>query len=117
MGTVNGQQDPNSDADDSARLDRLDERLKAAQAGQAAREGKVRDPSAAEGYGLGNQVIALLIGGIAGGALIGWLIDRWFGTSPAGLLVVMFLGIAAAFRSIIRLSTKRPDNNPDAGGA
>jgi len=108
LGTVNDQRDPNSDVDDSVRLDRLDERLKAAQAGQAAREGKKRDTSAAEGYALGNQVIALLIGGIAGGALIGWLIDRWFGTSPAGLLVVLFLGIGAAFRGIIRLSTKRP---------
>src|SRR3546814_3630103 len=58
---------------------------------------------------MGNRVLADLIGGLAGGALIGWLLDRWLGTSPWLLLALMFLGIAAAFRNIIRISSKRPD--------
>ena len=47
---------------------------------------------------------------LVGGALIGWVLDRLFGTSPWLLLVFLGLGIVAAFRNIIRLTTvKRPD--------
>jgi ATP synthase protein I len=58
-------------------------------------------------YRLGNRVLSLLIGGLAGGALIGWLLDRLFGTSPWLLLVMLFLGIASAFRNIIKISNQR----------
>ena len=44
-----------------------------------------------------------------GAMLIGWLIDRWFGTAPAGLLVMLFLGIGAAFTQIIRISKERAE--------
>ena len=58
---------------------------------------------------MGSKVLSELIGGIGGGALIGWVIDHFAGTSPWGLLVMMFLGIIVAFRSIIRISSRRPD--------
>ncbi|MEA3390999.1 MAG: AtpZ/AtpI family protein, partial [Pseudomonadota bacterium] len=59
---------------------------------------------------LGNRVLAELIGGLVGGALIGWVLDKLFDTSPWLLLVFLGLGIVAAFRNIIRLTTtKRPD--------
>lgn len=99
-------QDPKSQED--ARLTSLDRRLKQAQADEAERTGQTRK-KADENYRLGNRVLSDLIGGLAGGALIGWLLDRWLGTSPWLLLVLMFLGIAAAFRNIIRISNKRPD--------
>jgi ATP synthase protein I len=53
-------------------------------------------------------VLAELIAGLAGGALIGWVIDRWLGTLPGFLLAFMFLGTAVAFRNIIRISQERP---------
>ncbi|HWK36283.1 AtpZ/AtpI family protein, partial [Sphingomonas sp.] len=34
--------------------------------------------------------------------------DRLLGTSPWFLLGLLFLGIAAAFRNIIRISSRRP---------
>jgi ATP synthase protein I len=92
---------------DDARLRSLDERLKQAQAGEAARTG-VREQRADDGSRLGNRVLAELIGGMVGGALIGWVLDRLFGTSPALLLVMLFLGIIVAFRNIIRISNQRP---------
>ena len=55
-------------------------------------------------FGLG-----ALIAGIAGGALIGWVLDRWLETSPWLLLALMFLGIGVAFRNIIRISNERPE--------
>ena len=60
-----------------------------------------------ESYNLGNRVLAELLGGMIGGALIGWVLDRLFGTSPVLLLTLLFLGIGVAFRNIFRLS-KRP---------
>ncbi len=92
---------------EDARLTSLDERLKRAKTDEAIRNGEARDEGQ-ESYRLGNRVLAELIGGMVGGALIGWVVDRVFGTSPWFLLGLLFLGIAVAFRNIIRLSNKRP---------
>jgi len=99
-------QDPTGAED--ARLTSLEERLKVARQAEQVRTGKARKKSD-KGYSQGNRVLAELIAGIAGGALIGWLIDRWLDSSPVALLVSMFLGIAVAFRNIIRISNERPE--------
>lgn len=94
-------QDPSFPED--SRLTSLERRLKEAQAEEAARRAGVQTGQD-ENYRLGNRVLAELIGGIAGGALIGWVIDRFAGTAPWGLLVMLFFGIIAAFRNIFRIS-------------
>jgi ATP synthase protein I len=91
---------------EDARLNALDERLQRARTEEAVRSGEGRDKGEAD-YRLGNRVLAELIGGMAGGALIGWVLDRLLGTSPLLLLVLLALGTVAAFRNIIRISTKR----------
>jgi ATP synthase protein I len=97
------------DRADDPRLAALDERLAEAQAREAARTGQPVRASADGGYSQGNRVIAAMIGSLVGSALIGWLVDRWFGTSPWGLIVMLFLGIAVAFRQIIRIASERPE--------
>jgi ATP synthase protein I len=93
---------------DEGRLASLDERLKAAQDAEAARTAATRkNPD--KGYSQGNRVLTELIAGIVGGGLFGWLFDRWLGTSPWLLLVMLFLGIGVAFRNIIRISNERPE--------
>ncbi len=99
-------QDPRSAED--ARLMSLDERLAAAHHAETIRTG-TRQEKPGKGYSQGNRVLAELIAGPAGGALIGWLLDRWLGTSPWLLLVLLFGGIAVAFRNIIRISNERPE--------
>jgi ATP synthase protein I len=99
-------QDPVSAED--ARLVSLDERLKAAHQAEQDRSGSGRGKPG-KGYSQGNRVLSELIAGLAGGALIGWLLDRWLGTSPWLLLALMFLGTAVAFRNIIRISNERPE--------
>ena len=90
------------------RLSSLDARLTAAAEAEKARTGTVpRKPD--KGYGQGSRVLTELIAGPAGGALLGWLIDRLLGTSPWALLVLLVLGIAVAFRNIIRISGERPE--------
>ena len=91
---------------EDARLNSLDERLRQAKSDEAIRNGGGTDKGQ-DDYNLGNRVLAELIGGMAGGALIGWVLDRFLGTSPWLLLALLFLGIIAAFRNIIRISNQR----------
>lgn len=93
---------------EDARIDALEQRLKAAREREDERN-KPRVKGADANYRMGNRVLADLIGGIGGGALIGWVIDRFAGTSPWGLLVMIFLGIIVAFRNIFRMANRRPD--------
>lgn len=98
---------------EDARIDALEERLKAARE----REEKRNQPQvkgADANYRSGNRVLADLLGGILGGFVIGWVIDRFAGTAPWGLLVMLFFGIIVAFRNIIRAANTRPDD-PDKG--
>ena len=91
-----------------ARLDSLDERIRQAKTDEAVRTGRAQKPADAN-YRLGNQVLSYLIGGPLGGALVGWVLDRVFDTSPWLLLVMLFLGMAAGFWNIIKISNRRPD--------
>ena len=99
-------QDPESVEDQ--RLTSLDERLKAVRLAEQVRTGTAQKKPG-KGYSQGNRVLTELIAGIAGGGLLGWLFDSWFGTSPGFLLGMLFLGIAVAFRNIIRISQERPE--------
>ena len=93
---------------EDARIDALDQRLKAAREREEERS-KPQVQGADANYRMGNRVLADLLGGIGGGALIGWVIDRFAGTAPWGLLVMMFLGIIVAFRNIFRMAKRPPD--------
>lgn len=94
---------------EDARVNALEARLKAAREREEQRNKPSLGTEADANYRLGNRVLAELIGGIGGGAFIGWVIDQFAGTSPWGLLAVMALGIIVAFRNIIRISSRRPD--------
>lgn len=94
---------------EDARVNALEARLKAAREREEQRNKPSLGTEADANYRLGNRVLAELIGGIGGGAFIGWVIDRFAGTSPWGLLVVMVLGIVVSFRNIIRMASQQPD--------
>ncbi|MBD8468971.1 AtpZ/AtpI family protein [Sphingomonas sp. CFBP 8765] len=106
MAEIEPGQDPYGVED--PRLSALDERLREVKAREALKKGQ-GGPDAERGYSQGNRVISALIGSLVGSALIGWLIDHWVGTGPWGLIVLLFLGIAVAFRQIIRISGERPE--------
>jgi ATP synthase protein I len=96
---------------EDARIDTLEDRLAAAREREESRIGN-RQQGLDASYRAGNRVLAELLGGIVGGLLIGWVIDRFAGTSPWGLLVMLFLGIIVAFRNIFKISSKRSDDRP-----
>ena len=97
---------------EDARIDALEGRLKAAREREEQRiRPQVKGVDA--NYRSGNRVLADLLGGILGGLVIGWVIDYFAGTSPWGLLVMLFVGIVVAFRNIIRAANTRPDDPPE----
>jgi ATP synthase protein I len=100
-----GSDDRNEPPDDeaalSARLQRLGNRL--AQANPPSENGsgprQTADPSAiARGFRLSTELVA----GVLVGAAIGWLLDRWLGISPWGLIVFLLLGFAAGVLNVMR---------------
>src|SRR3954463_14307439 len=84
-----------------ARLESLDKRLDQMQRAEAKRTAKGKpDPS----YRTGQLVLSHLVGAPAGGFVIGLLLDRWLGTQPWLMLTLLFLGFAAGFINVIRIS-------------
>jgi ATP synthase protein I len=82
----------------------LDARLHAARAREAGQPVPDTVKASDDSYRAGNRVLADLLGGIAGGLFLGWVIDQFAGTRPWGLLVMLFFGIFVAFRNIVRNS-------------
>jgi ATP synthase protein I len=100
---------PGDDAD--PRLSSLDERLKSAHRTEAERTAPkgASDAFTGKGVSQGNRVLSTLIGAPLGAMLIGWLTDRWLGTTPKAMLAMLFLGIGSAFVQIWRISQERPE--------
>jgi ATP synthase protein I len=92
------------DAALSARLQRLDERLREQGASRPVVEagsGPRTDPSAlARGFRLSTELVA----GVLVGAFIGWALDRWLGISPWGMIVFLLLGFAAGVMNVMRVA-------------
>jgi ATP synthase protein I len=97
-------QDPKSPQD--ARLASLDERLRQAQADEAARVRKA-GPAQLRDQVQGSRVLAVLVSYPVGSALIGYALDRLVGTH--GIWVAMlFLGFGAAMWEVWKISRQDP---------
>ncbi|APE28458.1 AtpZ/AtpI family protein [Aurantiacibacter gangjinensis] len=93
---------------EDARIDALEERLKAAREREDQRnEPKVKGADAS--YKAGSRALADLLGGLLGGAVVGWTIGYFTDTNPWALLIGLGLGIVVAFRNIIRNSSRPPE--------
>jgi ATP synthase protein I len=93
-----------SEAALSARLQRLNEGLGQLRppAGQPS-DGSGADRAAtASGYARGFRLSSELVAGVVVGAVLGWLLDRWLGISPWGLIVFVLLGFAAGVLNVMR---------------
>ena len=92
---------PDEEAALSARLQRLGERLAA---GEPAIRKRLRSSSDRRSFGDGPRFPAFdrTGRGRAGRRVIGWLLDRWLGISPWGLIVFLLLGFAAGVLNVMR---------------
>ena len=87
----------------SARLRSLGERLDQVGPNRSVESGSASQPSAdMSGFARGMRLSAELVGGVAIGFILGWLIDRWLGTSPWGMIVLLLLGFAAGVLNVMR---------------
>ena len=86
----------------SARLKRLGEGLARQRAGETSNDAAENRAATASGYARGFRLSSELVAGVIVGAGLGWLIDRWFGVAPWGLIVFLLLGFAAGVLNVMR---------------
>jgi ATP synthase protein I len=92
-----------------ARLESLDKRLDQLQQAEAKRTAK-RQPD--RNYQAGQLVLSNLIGAPAGGFIIGFVLDKWLGTKPWLMLLMLFAGFAVAIWNVIRISNSASGKAP-----
>jgi ATP synthase protein I len=76
--------------------DDLEERIAKARA-LAEQHGSVREAPASDAeskraMGVGLRVGSQFVSALLAGGFLGWLVDRWLGTAPFGLLILLLLG-------------------------
>jgi ATP synthase protein I len=105
---------PADEAALSARLRQLGERLGHHHSDRPSEndpgQGANADPSA---LARGLRLSAEFVAGILVGAAIGWLMDRWLGTSPWGMIVFLLFGFAAGVLNMMRAAGVVPHNKLD----
>jgi ATP synthase protein I len=97
------QDDPNRSDEEaalSARLKRLGDRLKQASLPDA--DSAPRQSTDMSGFARGFRLSSELVAGVAVGALLGWMLDRWLDISPWGMIVFLMLGFAAGVLNVMR---------------
>lgn len=103
---------PPPDSLHQERRKRLEARLAAAETAQARRASGESHRAMAQGY----RFVGEVVGGVFLGAAGGWLIDRFAGTQPWGLVIGLFggagLSIYVAVKSATRATNKAVE---DAG--
>jgi ATP synthase protein I len=99
-----GDKDHNNPPDDeaalSARLERLGNRIATANRHPDHDDGA--RPNQASAYARGFRMSTELVAGVLVGGGLGWLLDRWLGISPWGLIVFLMLGFAAGVLNVMR---------------
>ena len=92
---------PDDEAALSARLQRLGDRIADANR-HPENVDESRQSADASAYASGFRMSTELVAGVIVAAGIGWLLDRWLGISPWGLIVFLLLGFAAGVLNVMR---------------
>lgn len=89
-------------------------RLETARRAGEAKPRTVLDETSA--FGIATRLVAELVSGLVVGGGIGWLLDRWLGTSPWLLVVFFILGVVAGITNVFRAARKmnKPRETPPA---
>lgn len=102
-GSGGGQKRPDDAAAFEARLSEIDGKLGKIKAQrESARGDEVEARVRGRGMAYGMRMATELVAAIIVGGLIGWVLDRWLGTTPWLFLVFFFLGFAAGVLNLLR---------------
>ncbi len=94
---------PSPETELSAKLRQLDARLSEIQSDRAtSAEPKSRVSADSTAMARGMKLVSEFVAGIAAGGILGWLIDRYAGIQPFGLLIGLMFGFAAGLRNLYR---------------
>jgi ATP synthase protein I len=105
QGNGNGREPTSSDdADLSARLKSLDARIDKASTQRQSAEPPARPTSDSSALGQAFRLSAEFVSGVAAGGILGWIVDRLFGSSPWGLIICLILGFCAGMLNLMRAS-------------
>lgn len=118
---MNEDKDGKRESDDKAlkaRLDSLsgalDARRRQEEAQKAQEKASIPGGETGKAMSLGFRVLSEFVAGVIAGGVIGWLLDKWFDTSPLFLLVFGAFGTAAGFMNVYRIAAK--PTSPGSGG-
>ena len=103
-----GKTGPGETARPVNRDDDLERRRRELEASLATRKPTGRDgndgarSSGVSGYGQALKLSSEFIAGVAIGAALGWVVDRYAGSSPWGMIVFLLLGFGAGVLNVMR---------------
>lgn len=95
-----------------ARRERLDAQLNAR---RKAEPDAGSNREASKGYALAVKLSSEFIAGVVVGVILGYLFDRFLGTSPWGLIVFLLLGFCAGVLNVLRSTGAVAQAGPAAG--
>jgi ATP synthase protein I len=84
----------------------LDRRLAAAEAAQARRTSGDSHRAMAQGY----RFVGEVVGGVLMGVGLGWLVDRFAGTAPFGLVIGLLAGSGLSIFAAVRTAARTQKN-------
>ena len=93
---------PHPDDPPDKALASLDQRLGAAEAAQARKVSPDTHAAMAQGY----RFVGEVVGGVLGGVGLGWLLDRFAGTEPFGMIGGLLVGGGLSIFAVVRSAAK-----------
>jgi ATP synthase protein I len=93
---------PSDEADLSARLRRLGDRLDHVRASQPSEPTPDASPPDGSGMARGLRLSSELVAGVLVGGAIGYALDYWLGIRPWGFIVFVLLGFVAGIVNLMR---------------
>lgn len=92
----------------------FDERLQQAQAKAKGQSFETAEDQPHSPMGVAFKMGIELVVGSGVGAFIGFWFDRWFGTTPIFLVLLLILGFASGIRNVVREATRMHEAEEEA---